>query len=254
MADGWIKLHRQIFTHDSFSDDKFSEREAFIWLISKASWKDKKQCRVGNNIVNLKVGEFTASYRFMGYVFKWDKNKIKRYLDMLKQAEMATYKTDKRTGQTTISICNYGKYQDTTQNNGTDNGTVAGQQRDSSGTATGQTIRTKELKKGKKEEDCSPQKIEMEFSNISTAWKRAGFTGNLKKAKSVFIEKKLYDRTEDVLSQLEEWKPALETKNKKLISDGFQQQELAGWLDGLLDTNIPKPAIDEFTGKEIKDW
>jgi len=37
---GWIRVARNVFDHGVFAHEPFSEREAWLWLVAKAAWKD----------------------------------------------------------------------------------------------------------------------------------------------------------------------------------------------------------------------
>ncbi len=56
---GYIKLYRAIFTHEFFREEPFSEREAFIWMICEAAWKQRSR-RVGQFYAQLERGELLA--------------------------------------------------------------------------------------------------------------------------------------------------------------------------------------------------
>ncbi len=42
----WIRVSTSIFDHDLFSEQAFTEREAWLWLVAKAAWKPTRH-RVG---------------------------------------------------------------------------------------------------------------------------------------------------------------------------------------------------------------
>ena len=52
---GYIKLYRSLFKHEFFRPGKFSEREAFTWIIAEAAWKPRSR-RVGQFFVDLDRG------------------------------------------------------------------------------------------------------------------------------------------------------------------------------------------------------
>ena len=75
----------------------------------------------------------------MATKFKWQKNKVDRYLKKLVLWGMVEIGTSNGTGQNIITICNYNEYQKKNGKNGTEIGTETGQERDRSGTGAGQT-------------------------------------------------------------------------------------------------------------------
>ena len=130
------QMHRGWMDHPCFGNVAYSEREAWEWLIGEAAFKDGAVSINGRPVV-LKRGQLTASLRFMAQKWRWDKNKVARFIGLLKRWDMATSETETEsgTGQTVISICNYTKYQDfiwrgkdsKRDANGTTHGTDAGQ-------------------------------------------------------------------------------------------------------------------------------
>lgn len=109
MRSGFYLLHRGIFNHHLFAQEKFTEREAWIWLIENASFEPHKR-RYKNRIIEVNRGQVPASLRILSEQFQWSVNRIQRFLNLLEQDGMISKKTD--TGFLIITICNYEKYQD----------------------------------------------------------------------------------------------------------------------------------------------
>lgn len=105
---GVFAVDRGIWDHPSFARQAFSEREAFIWLVSEASYRARK-ARVGSVVVELKRGQVAHSYRFMAERWGWSLGKVQRFLRRLETDTMVGTKSD--TGALVITICNYDKYQ-----------------------------------------------------------------------------------------------------------------------------------------------
>lgn len=129
---GVFAVDRGIWDHPELdSDEPFSRREAWIWLISEAAWKPCR-VRVGEVRVNLRRGQLAHSIRFMADKWRWSKSAVARFLDILKTGTMIG--TESGTGVTVITICNYDEYQRVSlpdrDTSGTATGTAAGQQRD----------------------------------------------------------------------------------------------------------------------------
>jgi hypothetical protein len=61
---GNFSVSRSIWTSDLFAKEPFTEREAWIWMISSAVWRDQT-VRVGKHIVRLERGQLCYSTRFM---------------------------------------------------------------------------------------------------------------------------------------------------------------------------------------------
>lgn len=124
MVRGWMD-------DDIFSPQPYTEREAFLYLIENASWKDRP-FRIGTNVINLERGQLTASLRFLAEAWKWNKNKVDRFLSLMVKVDRVKIKSG--TGQNIITICSYSKYQDI----GYEVGTDAGRKWDANGTDVGQ--------------------------------------------------------------------------------------------------------------------
>ena len=91
-----------------FARERFTEREAWQWLISEASFKARVK-RVGSAVINLARGQLAASLRFMAEAWQWEHTRVRRFLGRLKTATMIEHETQQ--GVTVITICNYDKYQ-----------------------------------------------------------------------------------------------------------------------------------------------
>ena len=102
MVRGWMD-------DDVFSSEPYTEREAFLYLVEKAAWKNRRY-RSGNKIIQLKRGQFTGSLRYIAEAWQWNKDRVAAYLKILVNADMI--QTETQTGQTVVTICKYSKYQD----------------------------------------------------------------------------------------------------------------------------------------------
>ena len=131
MSGGAFMVSRQIWHHPEFKPDSFSEREAFIWLISEAAWTHRT-VRAGRVVVDLKRGQLCASLRFISTAWGWSKSRVDRFLKRIENRDMIRTQTE--TGQLVISVCNYDKYQGERDTIGTRAKRKAGRERDTSGT------------------------------------------------------------------------------------------------------------------------
>ena len=110
MSGGYVKIARGIFKHNMFKDEPFTEREAWIWLICGASYKDDTIRIPNTNIVTkIKRGEYMASYRFLATKFKWPISRVKRVIERFKSGLMLNTRVEQ--GITFITIENYDEYQ-----------------------------------------------------------------------------------------------------------------------------------------------
>ncbi|MGV6876663.1 hypothetical protein ACUSIJ_28855 [Pseudochelatococcus sp. B33] len=141
MSSGVFAVSRDIFDHEFFADEPYSEREAWLWLIGNAAWKP---CRVrrGRGAVDLSRGQVAATARELAEKWGWSKSRVDRFLGRLSEAAMiAADGSTGRSGGTVITICNYDTYQfggaegdeagQIWDKSGTKSGTIAGQKKSS---------------------------------------------------------------------------------------------------------------------------
>jgi hypothetical protein len=128
---GVFAVSRAVFDHDCFANEPYTEREAWMWLISSAVWK-AKTVRIGKFVANLKRGQAAYSVRFLADKWQWSKSRVDRFLGRLENRDMIGTQTG--TGITIVTINNYNQYQRVSlpdrDSSGTQSGTAAGQQRD----------------------------------------------------------------------------------------------------------------------------
>ena len=106
---GVFAVDRGIWDHPMFCSRKpFTHREAWLWILSEASWKDRLVRVDGRNII-VKRGQLAHSIRFMGDQWRWPKSNVLRFLDALKTETMIG--TDIGTGITIITVLKYNDYQ-----------------------------------------------------------------------------------------------------------------------------------------------
>lgn len=79
---GYIAMPRSIFEDEAFRSEPFSEREAYLYLVSAAAWQPHKQ-RVGRAVVDLERGQLAASMRFLATKWGWSEAKVRRFLARL---------------------------------------------------------------------------------------------------------------------------------------------------------------------------
>jgi hypothetical protein len=123
---GYVAVHRSIWDHDVFEPAPFSEREAWLWLVSSAAWKPTK-VRVGYKMIALGRGDLSFSERFLAEKWRWSKTKVHRFLALLESETMITRNLDQGLNQ--ITICNYDKYQSPWTSQRTENGPETDQKR-----------------------------------------------------------------------------------------------------------------------------
>lgn len=106
---GYFLLHRSIFTNPVFkAEKKYSPREAWIWLIANARFKDGEE-KIENQLVNMKRGCVYTNYNTLSERWGWGKGKISGFITELETERMIEVKSERR--YTIITICNYEQYQ-----------------------------------------------------------------------------------------------------------------------------------------------
>lgn len=105
---GFFAIDRGVWDHPLFAKEKFSEREAWLWMLSAAAWADTR-VRVGKSVIELRRGQLVFATRFLAEKWMWAHSKVVRYLNRLKSDTMID--TEPKREATLITICNYEKYQ-----------------------------------------------------------------------------------------------------------------------------------------------
>jgi hypothetical protein len=104
---GVFAVDRGIFDHPVFAPEAYTEREAWLWMLSAAVWKDAR-VRAGRMMVDLKRGQLCFSERFLASKWQWPKTTVRRFLARLKTEAMIGALADH--DHTIITICNYERY------------------------------------------------------------------------------------------------------------------------------------------------
>lgn len=245
MSKNFYIMQRGWMDNDAFSDEPYTEREAFLYLVENAAWKDRNY-RVGARVYKLKRGQLTASFRYLAEAWQWNKNKVDRFLEILRISDMigTVNGTESGTGQTVITICNYSKYQDVSQESGTDVGQQTGRSWDNVGTTLGQpwdkTNQDNQDNQDNNNNTRDPQEIEYQYLDwIDTFPKR----GNEKKSREEFSKAITENRID-----LDE----LKTKTQKYADAvaGHQPRFIKApenWLkDECWNDPLPEPQEKEF--------
>lgn len=109
MAYGWISIHRKIQDNKIWEDKPFSRGQAWIDLLLLANHEDNKIIFNGS-LFEIKRGEKITSLRKLSERWGWSITKVKKFLNLLSDENMISYKSDNK--KTTYSIVNYDVYQD----------------------------------------------------------------------------------------------------------------------------------------------
>lgn len=116
--EGWISLQRKMQSHWLWEEDRcFSKAEAWIDLLLSVNHKPNKIV-IKNKVISVKRGQTAMSLVTLAKRWKWDKSKVRRFLELLKSDSMIDTKNE--TVTTLITICNYESYQSNGNANETD--------------------------------------------------------------------------------------------------------------------------------------
>lgn len=107
--EGWIKLSRNIKNNFLWEDKPFSRGQAWIDLLMTVNHKENK-IMFNGSLVDVERGEKITSIRNLCDSWGWSNTKVKKFLELLQEEKMITYKSDSK--KTTINIVNYRFYQD----------------------------------------------------------------------------------------------------------------------------------------------
>lgn len=108
-AKGYVSVHRTIQDHWLWDDKPFSKGQAWIDMILTANYKDEK-FTYKDVVIEGKRGTVYRSISSLAARWGWSRDKARRFLKQLESDGMIAVHAS--THQTTISIINYGFYQD----------------------------------------------------------------------------------------------------------------------------------------------
>jgi hypothetical protein len=96
-----IVLDRDIYRHPYFRGERFTKREAWMWLVAAAARRPCKR-RVGVITVALTRGQLAYSQRFMAARWRWTLARVQRFLERLAAESMIDCVTE--SGVTCVTI------------------------------------------------------------------------------------------------------------------------------------------------------
>lgn len=138
----YVKAYESLFDHELFRD-RFSRRDAWLWLITRARWRDQS----GGG---LKRGQVLAGRAFLAEQWGWTEKEVRGFIAALLKRNMIEMGHVEGHKSLVLTICNYEKFQGTDENEGQNQD----QQRASTGPAEGQHGATlEERKKDRREEE-----------------------------------------------------------------------------------------------------
>jgi DNA replication protein DnaD len=126
--EGWVKLYRKIVDNPLWTSEPFTKGQAWVDLLAMANHKDNKMF-INGQWIEVKCGQLHTSELKLAARWKWSKNKVTRFLDVLKMDGMLLKNstTGGTTNGTTLTLVNYGFYQGGETTNETTNEPTNGQ-------------------------------------------------------------------------------------------------------------------------------
>lgn len=106
MSKGWIAIHRQIQDHWIWQDPE--KLRAWLDLLMMAN-HEGQDISLREGVVHVERGQLVTSIGKLADRWKWSKDRVRRFLALLSDTNMILRVSDTR--KTTITIVNYGFYQ-----------------------------------------------------------------------------------------------------------------------------------------------
>jgi len=108
-STGYIKLHRKAYDNFLYNENRpATRREAWEDILITVNYIDSK-CLIGSELIECKRGQSLLSLDSWGRMFKWDKSKVRRFLNLLQSHSMVGIENLTKT--TRLTVCNYELYQ-----------------------------------------------------------------------------------------------------------------------------------------------
>lgn len=143
---GYFKIERDFLESEFWLSEPFTPGQAWVDLIGLANYADKDRYYNGK-FQKVKRGQVVTSYRTLSERWKWSRGRVSHFIHALEDAKMVNI--DKSTKWTTLTIVNYGLYQDASDNKRASKKTSEGQTKDNKKTNEGLQEESKEGKKRK---------------------------------------------------------------------------------------------------------
>lgn len=122
---GFISIERTLFDHWIWKgNEPFDKRSAWVDLIGMAAYVDHEGKDYQGRMNVLKRGEIHTSMLYLAERWKWDRRKVKRFLECLQRDSMLSFHstTNGTQGGTVIILENYDFYQRKRTKDGTTDG------------------------------------------------------------------------------------------------------------------------------------
>ena len=105
---GWYRAHRGWMTDPVFRPEPFTEREAYLWSVERASYRDHDQWFCSSQYP-VQRGEFVTSTNRMADELGWKPKRVRLFIDRMvragKWARRKAYEGAK--APTVLIVCDY---------------------------------------------------------------------------------------------------------------------------------------------------
>lgn len=212
-SKGYICLYRSIQDHWLWNGnvEPFDRRSAWTDLLLLANHTDHKFMQ-GNEIIEAKAGTVITSILKLGSRWGWERKKVRKYLNLLEKDQMIT--TTRTTQGTTITIINYGDY----NNMGTTKGTTKGQRRDNKGDTNNNDNNEK---KDNNVQNPNKEQIDQLFDELWKSYPKKRGKGQVSDVKKRKLYKIGYEEMKRALDRYkEEHKEEIKNGNLQYVKDG----------------------------------
>lgn len=125
-CSAWIRTCVDVFDHPVLDNGPFDRRSAWLWLIARANWKDKRVNHKGK-LLDLKRGQMLAGRAFLAEKWGWSEKAVRTYLSALSADGMIEMGQSNGHYANVLTICNYDAYQTRKEQPKPEQGPEAGQ-------------------------------------------------------------------------------------------------------------------------------
>ena len=80
-GNSFFTVTRSVYDHHIFDGDEFSRRDAWLWLISKAAFVERRQT-IRNKVVSIARGEAIHSIRELAKTWRWGEKKVRNFPEL----------------------------------------------------------------------------------------------------------------------------------------------------------------------------
>ena len=106
---GYVKIYRSTRDHYLFQDkNPYSKFEAWTDILLKVNYEERK-VNIKNVVFVVGRGESMRSLDTWASAWRWDKSKVRRFLETLQKENMVVLKNEQLS--TRLTVCNYDTYQ-----------------------------------------------------------------------------------------------------------------------------------------------